>query len=150
ETETLAVPLLGRLEKRARPAGRSGRPEPEEQQGPHGGVRLLRAKPRRRRSMARKSWALAAAAVVAAAAAVPAEAQNEQFIPRLVYRTGPYAPNGIPFANGAADYLNLINERDGGINGVKIVTEVCETGYATDKGVECYERPKNKGPTGAD
>ncbi len=99
--------------------------------------------------MARKSWALAAAAVVAAAAAVPAEAQNEQFIPRLVYRTGPYAPNGIPFANGAADYLNLINERDGGINGVKIIMEECETGYATDKGVECYERLKNKGPTGA-
>ena len=99
--------------------------------------------------MARKSWALAAAAVLAAAAALPAEAQNEQFVPRLVYRTGPYAPNGIPFANGAADYLNLINERDGGINGVKIVMEECETGYATDKGVECYERLKNKGPTGA-
>src|SRR5204862_6958337 len=65
-------------------------------------------------------------------------AQNEQFIPSLVYRTGPYAPNGIPFANGVADYLKLVNERDGGINGVKITTEECETGYATDRGVECY------------
>ena len=27
--------------------------------------------------------------------------------------------------------------------------EECETGYATDKGVECYERLKGKGPTGA-
>src|SRR5271166_5854385 len=78
-----------------------------------------------------------------------AQAQNEQFIPSLVYRTGPYAPNGIPFANGYADYLALVNERDGGINGVKIITEECETGYATDRGVECYERLKNKGPTGA-
>jgi branched-chain amino acid transport system substrate-binding protein len=78
-----------------------------------------------------------------------AQAQNEQFIPSLVYRTGPYAPNGIPFANGYADYLTLVNERDGGINGVKIITEECETGYATDRGVECYERLKNKGPTGA-
>ena len=43
----------------------------------------------------------------------------------------------------------LLNERDGGINGVKIVFEECETGYATDKGVECYERLKGKGPTGA-
>src|SRR5579883_2760240 len=59
-------------------------------------------------------------------------AQNEQFIPRLVYRTGPYAPNGIPFADGYADYLDMVNARDGGI-----------------KGVECYERLKGKGPTGA-
>ena len=43
----------------------------------------------------------------------------------------------------------MLNERDGGINGVKIVFEECETGYATDKGVECYERLKGKGPTGA-
>ena len=75
-------------------------------------------------------------------------AQNEQFLPALVYRTGPYAPNGIPFADGVADYWTLLNERDGGINGVKIVFEECETGYATDKGVECYERLKGKGPTG--
>ena len=76
-------------------------------------------------------------------------AQNEQFFPALVYRSGAYAPNGIPFANGFADYFNLVNQRDGGINGVKITTEECETGYATDRGVECYERLKGKGPTGA-
>src|SRR5262249_52677298 len=83
------------------------------------------------------------------AMAAPALAQNEQFIPMLVYRTGAYAPNGVPFANGLADYYNLVNERDGGINGVKIVFEECDTGYATDRGVECYERLKGKGPTGA-
>jgi len=93
--------------------------------------------------------AFSAFAVGATAVAAPALAQNEQFLPALVYRTGPYAPNGIPFANGVADYWTLINERDGGINGVKIVFEECETGYATDKGVECYERLKGKGPTGA-
>ncbi|MBM3642860.1 MAG: ABC transporter substrate-binding protein [Alphaproteobacteria bacterium] len=81
--------------------------------------------------------------------AAPAFAQNEQFIPILSYRTGAYAPNGIPFANGMSDYYRLINNRDGGINGVKIAFEECETGYATDKGVECYERLKAKGPTGA-
>src|ERR1700746_4062941 len=84
-----------------------------------------------------------------AALAAPALAQNEQFIPHLVYRTGAYAPNGVPFANGIADYYKLINERDGGINGVKIAWEECDTGYATDRGVECYERLKGKGPTGA-
>ena len=80
---------------------------------------------------------------------VPAAFAAEQFFPLLVYRSGPYAPNGIPFANGFADYLNLVNSRDGGINGVKITYEECETGYATDRGVECYERLKGKGPTGA-
>jgi branched-chain amino acid transport system substrate-binding protein len=74
---------------------------------------------------------------------------NEQFIPVLVYRSGPYAPNGVPWADGFIDYLNLVNERDKGMNGVKITYEECETGYATDRGVECYERLKGKGPTGA-
>jgi branched-chain amino acid transport system substrate-binding protein len=74
---------------------------------------------------------------------------NEQFVPVLVYRTGAYAPNGVPWANGFVDYLKLVNERDGGINGIKLTHEECEFGYATDRGVECYERLKGKGPTGA-
>jgi branched-chain amino acid transport system substrate-binding protein len=99
--------------------------------------------------MLRKLLAATLAAGGLAAMAAPALAEGEQFLPALVYRTGPYAPNGIPFADGVADYWTLINERDGGINGVKIIYEECETGYATDKGVECYERLKGKGPTGA-
>jgi branched-chain amino acid transport system substrate-binding protein len=83
------------------------------------------------------------------ASAVPAYAQSEQFIPVLVYRTGVYAVSGVPYANGEVDYYKLVNERDGGVNGVKIVFEECETGYATDRGLECYERLKVKGPTGA-
>jgi branched-chain amino acid transport system substrate-binding protein len=90
-----------------------------------------------------------AAAVGVTTLTAPALAQNEQFIPALVYRTGAYAPNGVPFANGIADYYKLVNARDNGINGVRIVTEECEFGYATDRGVECYERLKKKGPTGA-
>jgi branched-chain amino acid transport system substrate-binding protein len=89
---------------------------------------------------------LATAAVGAAAlvAAHGAWAQaKEQFFPALVYRTGAYAPNGVPFANGYIDYLKLTNAR-GGINGVKVIWEECETGYATDRGVECYERLKGK------
>jgi len=98
----------------------------------------------------RKAVLLGAAVVSAGIiAAATAQAQNEQFIPGLVYRTGAYAPNGIPFADGVADYISMLNARDGGINGVKIAFEECETGYATDRGVECYERLKGKGPTGA-
>jgi branched-chain amino acid transport system substrate-binding protein len=90
----------------------------------------------------------AAAALAAVTSIVPATIANaqqakEQFFPVLVYRTGAYAPNGVPFANGYVDYLKLVNAR-GGINGVKTSFEECETGYATDRGVECYERLKGK------
>lgn len=91
-----------------------------------------------------------AALVVAASAlgaALPTMAQ-EQFVPLLAYRTGSFAPLGIPWADGKMDYLKLVNAR-GGVNGVKIVYDECETGYATDRGVECYERLKKRPPTGA-
>lgn len=71
---------------------------------------------------------------------------KEQFMPVLSYRTGPYAPNGVPWANGYVDYLKLTNVR-GGINGVKLTFEECETGYDTARSVECYERLKSKGST---
>jgi branched-chain amino acid transport system substrate-binding protein len=100
------------------------------------------------RILAISAGAVAAILVVTASESVQAQAK-EQFFPALVYRTGAYAPNGVPFANGYVDYLKLVNARDGGINGVKITYEECETGYATDRGVECYERLKGKGPTGA-
>ncbi|NYT75563.1 ABC transporter substrate-binding protein [Alcaligenaceae bacterium] len=88
--------------------------------------------------------ALLAAGSTLATASLPAAAADEQFIPLLAYRTGSFAPLGIPWADGKMDYLKLVNARDGGINGVKIVYEECETAYATDKGVECYERLKDK------
>ena len=88
---------------------------------------------------------LAALAAGMAVTSTDAFAQaKEQFFPLLSYRTGPYAPNGIPWANGKQDYLKMLNARDGGINGVKITFEECETGYATDRGVECYERLKSR------
>jgi branched-chain amino acid transport system substrate-binding protein len=93
-----------------------------------------------------KSASLAALAAVMVAGAAAA---YELVIPALDYRTGPFAPNGIPFANGYSDYFTLLNERDGGINGVKIKIVPCETEYNTQKGVECYEKTKGEGPSGA-
>ena len=86
---------------------------------------------------------LATAAMVAVMGTAPAMA--ELVFPALSYRTGPYAPNGIPFADGYADYLTLVNERDGGVEGEKIRMIECETGYNTEKGVECYESTKGEG-----
>jgi branched-chain amino acid transport system substrate-binding protein len=75
-----------------------------------------------------------------------AEAQDSIYVPLLTYRTGPFAGSGIPIANGMHDYLAMLNERDGGIGGVKLTIEECETGYDTKKGVECYEQVKAKKP----
>ncbi len=89
-----------------------------------------------------------AAAVITAASLMStisvAQAAVEEFIPLLVYRTGSFAPLGIPWANGKLDYLKMVNERDGGVGGHLIRYEECETGYSTDKGVECYNRLKDK------
>jgi len=81
--------------------------------------------------------------------AASAQAQNEQFVPLAGYWVGPYAAGGSGIYGGMLDYMNMINDRDGGINGVKITYEKCETEYNNARGVECYERLKNKGPTGA-
>src|SRR5512141_1590433 len=82
--------------------------------------------------------------LVCAAAASSALAQ-EQYIPILSYRVGPYAAGGSGFFGGAIDYFNLINA-SGGINGVKLTWDECETEYNASRGVECYERlKKNRG-----
>lgn len=86
---------------------------------------------------------LATAAIAAVMAAGPALA--DLTFSALSYRTGPYAANGIPFADGYIDYFTLLNERDGGINGEKVNIVECETGYNTEKGVECYESTKGSG-----
>jgi branched-chain amino acid transport system substrate-binding protein len=68
---------------------------------------------------------------------------QEQFIPLPSYRVGPFGEGGASLFGGMIDYLNLVNAK-GGINGVKIVYEECETEYNTSRGVECYERLKSK------
>ena len=69
---------------------------------------------------------LAAAVTVGFPAGVATvQAADTIYIPLLTYRTGPFAGSGIPIANGMADYLNMLNERDGGIGGVKLAIEEC-------------------------
>ena len=86
----------------------------------------------------KRLMALALAGAVAGSAATAAEL----YTPNLSYRTGPFAATGIPLMNGQADYMAMLNARDGGIGGVPVNFEECETGYSTEKGVECYERTK--------
>ena len=94
----------------------------------------------------KRTAGLGLAALVAAGSAY---SQNEQFIPMSGYWVGPYAAGGSGVFGGYIDYLNMLNARDGGINGVKLTYEKCETEYNNARGVECYERTKKMGPTGA-
>jgi branched-chain amino acid transport system substrate-binding protein len=81
----------------------------------------------------------------AALFAATAASAQEQFMPVLSYRVGASAAGGSGYYGGAIDYWTLVN-MTGGINGVKLKWEECETEYVPSKGVECYERlKKNSG-----
>src|SRR5436189_26417 len=56
------------------------------------------------------SIAMLAALMITAPMLVIAQ-PKEIFIPLLVYRTDPYAPSGIPIADGFVDYFTLLHER---------------------------------------
>src|SRR2546422_5523133 len=92
---------------------------------------------------------LVAAVLVGLVGVTGVAAAGAQFLPVLGVREGAQRSTGIPQANGFIDYVTLLNARDGGINGVPLVWEECETVYDVPRGVECYERLKAKGPTGA-
>ncbi len=95
------------------------------------------------KTLTKAAW-LSAALTLTAAFALPAFAEDFIYLPNLSYRTGPFAATGTPLMDGQRDYMNMLNARDGGINGVKLGYDECETGYSTEKGVECYEKTKDK------
>jgi len=93
--------------------------------------------------MLTKLKAAVIAAGLAVSAAIPAAHADEQYFPLQSYRVGPYAAGGTGFFGGFIDYLNLINTRDGGVNGVKLTWSEAETQYEVERGVEAYERLKS-------
>ncbi len=72
------------------------------------------------------------------------EKKPEQFVGILAYRTGPFAAGGSGWSSGLEDFMALINMK-GGINGkIMYKWEECETAYNTARGVECYNRFKDR------
>ena len=67
----------------------------------------------------------------------------QQFVPIIGYRTGPLGSLGSKAFPAMIDYINIVNQ-NGGINGVKLIVEECETEYNVGRAVECYERYKFK------
>ncbi|SOE99710.1 amino acid/amide ABC transporter substrate-binding protein, HAAT family [Burkholderia sp. OK233] len=98
---------------------------------------------KRRGTVSRVAAAASLMLALTAAFAPTAQAAGEEYFPLQSYRVGPYAAGGSGFFGGFIDYMNLINKRDGGVNGVKLTWSECETEYVVEKGVECYERLKS-------
>ena len=90
---------------------------------------------------------VAAAATLALEQPRHAEAEGEeQFVPVNSYWAGPYGAAGSGMAAGLVDYLKMLNQRDGGIHGVKFTWAKCDTQYDNARGIECYERAKATAP----
>lgn len=95
---------------------------------------------------ARRLGAVLLAALSGWAGMAGAQDRSTQFVPLVGYRIGPLASIGQTFYSGMIDYMTLVNARDGGVGGVKLSWEECETEYNNARGVECYERLKSKSP----
>ncbi len=89
---------------------------------------------------------LAASFIMVGGPVMAADEKKEaptQFVGLLAYRTGPFAAGGSGFSSGMEDYMELMNMK-GGINGIMYDFEECETAYNTARGVECYNRFKDR------
>jgi len=84
---------------------------------------------------------VAAAATVAASLALPqaAGAQETQYFPVASSRVGPYSAMGTGYYGAQIDYMNYVN-MNGGVNGVMLTWQECETEYNAVKTVACYQR----------
>jgi len=90
-----------------------------------------------------KNW-LTSAAVTAAlispvAQVQSASAEEKQYFPVASSRVGPYSAMGTGYYGAQIDYMNYVN-MNGGVNGVMLTWQECETEYNAVKTVECYQR----------
>ncbi|MEM7043552.1 MAG: ABC transporter substrate-binding protein [Pseudomonadota bacterium] len=73
----------------------------------------------------------------------PAVAEETQYFPVASSRVGPYSAMGTGYYGAQIDYMNYVN-MNGGVNGVMLEWEECETEYNAVKTVECYQRLLSK------
>ena len=62
-----------------------------------------------------------------------------QYFPIASSRVGPYSAMGTGYYGAQIDYMNYVN-MTGGVNGVMLTWQECETEYNAVKTVECYQR----------
>ncbi|MEO0329946.1 MAG: ABC transporter substrate-binding protein [Pseudomonadota bacterium] len=90
----------------------------------------------------RNSLIAAAAALMAVSmTGLPemAVAEETQYFPVASSRVGPYSAMGTGYYGAQIDYMNYVN-MNGGVNGVMLEWQECETEYNAVKTVECYQR----------
>lgn len=82
-----------------------------------------------------------AAVAATSAFAMPerAAAEATQYFPVPSSRVGPYSAMGTGYYGAQIDYMNYVN-MNGGVNGVMLTWQECETEYNAAKTVECYQR----------
>lgn len=84
-------------------------------------------------------------AVLLSLVAGPAGAAEGLALTVLTERTGPMAAAGTPLANGLSDYLTMLGRRDGGVGGIPLAVEECETGGEAARALSCYEGATARG-----
>jgi branched-chain amino acid transport system substrate-binding protein len=103
----------------------------------------------RPRNPSRRKVALTTLVAGAAALAAPrlslAQARPQQYFGLPSYRVGPFGAAGSGTFGGIIDYLTYIN-MTGGVNGVELIWQECETEYIAARGIECYHRLLTYGP----
>ncbi|TGD94242.1 ABC transporter substrate-binding protein [Methylobacterium nonmethylotrophicum] len=88
---------------------------------------------------------LAVTACLVTLLASPAAAEDGLRLTVLTERSGPMAASGTPAANGVYDYLTMLNRRDGGVGGIPLAVEECETGGEMARARACYEAAVARG-----
>ncbi|WP_245259355.1 ABC transporter substrate-binding protein [Methylobacterium sp. 77] len=76
---------------------------------------------------------------------LPAAAAEPVRVTLLTNRTGPNSAIGARVANGMHDYLELLNQRDGGIGSVPILVEECEVASDVERARNCYAAAREAG-----
>jgi len=69
--------------------------------------------------------------------------QETQYFPIPSSRIGPFSAMGTGYYGAQIDYMNYVN-MTGGVNGVMLTWQECETEYNAVKTVECYQRLTTK------
>ncbi|MDX2289914.1 MAG: ABC transporter substrate-binding protein [Hyphomicrobiaceae bacterium] len=94
---------------------------------------------RKRISLSILASAITAALLSPVALVQTAAAQEKQYFPVASSRVGPYSAMGTGYYGAQIDYMNYVN-MNGGVNGVMLTWQECETEYNAVKTVECYQR----------
>lgn len=94
--------------------------------------------------MRRAALALLFAVCTGWLAGAQASDAPEQFVPIFTGREVA-GPAGSVMPAGLADYFELLNRRDGGVNGVRLTWDECETAFDDARGVQCFERAVERG-----